>query len=72
MDERLRFVACLLDGEKMAVVCREFGISRTSRNFNRGTDKPLQRLKPVEEDDIAGQGADAGSRGYAYIIDKEI
>ena len=28
MDERLRFVARLLDGEKMAVVCEEFGISR--------------------------------------------
>jgi putative transposase len=28
MDERLRFVARLLDGEKMAVVCREFDISR--------------------------------------------
>jgi hypothetical protein len=28
MDERLKFVARLLDGEKMAVVCREFGISR--------------------------------------------
>jgi putative transposase len=28
MDERLRFVARLLDGEKMAVVCRQFGISR--------------------------------------------
>ena len=28
MDERLRFVARLLDGEKMAVACREFGISR--------------------------------------------
>ena len=28
MDERLEFVARLLDGEKMAVVCREFGISR--------------------------------------------
>src|SRR5210317_1943771 len=28
MDERLRFVAKLLDGEKMAVACREFGISR--------------------------------------------
>ena len=28
MDERLRFVAKLLDGEKMAVMCREFGISR--------------------------------------------
>ena len=28
MDERLKFVARLLDGEKMAVTCREFGISR--------------------------------------------
>ena len=27
MDERLRFVARRLDGEKMAVLCREFGIS---------------------------------------------
>src|ERR1700692_2690691 len=28
MDERPRFVARLLDGEKMAVLCREFDISR--------------------------------------------
>jgi transposase len=28
MEERLKFIARLLDGEKMAVVCREFGISR--------------------------------------------
>jgi hypothetical protein len=28
MDERLRFVAKLVDGEKMAAVCREFSISR--------------------------------------------
>jgi putative transposase len=28
MDERRHFVARLLDSEKMAVVCREFGISR--------------------------------------------
>ena len=28
VDERLRFVARLLDGEKMAVLCEEFGISR--------------------------------------------
>ena len=28
MDERVRFVACLLDGEKMAALCREFVISR--------------------------------------------
>src|SRR2546429_2298453 len=28
MDERLKFIARLLEGEKMAVVCRQFGISR--------------------------------------------
>ena len=28
MDERLKFIARLLDGEKMAGLCREFGISR--------------------------------------------
>ena len=28
MDERLRFVARLLEGDRMATLCREFGISR--------------------------------------------
>ena len=28
MDERLKFVARLLDGDQMAGLCREFGISR--------------------------------------------
>src|SRR5690242_18330972 len=28
MDEKLRFVARLMEGEKMAVLCREFDISR--------------------------------------------
>ena len=28
MDERVRFVAQLLEGEKMAALCREFAISR--------------------------------------------
>ncbi len=28
MDERLRFVARLLDGETMVALCDEFGISR--------------------------------------------
>ena len=31
MDERLRFVARLLDGEAMSEVCRAFGISRKTR-----------------------------------------
>ena len=28
MDEKLKFIARLLEGEKMAPLCREFGISR--------------------------------------------
>jgi putative transposase len=28
MEERLKFIARLLDGERMAGLCREFGISR--------------------------------------------
>ena len=37
MDERLKFIARLLEGEKMAPVCREFGISRVTgyKIFNR-------------------------------------
>jgi putative transposase len=37
VDERMRFVALLLQGEKMAVLCREFDISRKTGHkiFNR-------------------------------------
>lgn len=37
MDERLRFIARLLEGEKMAVLCREFEVSRKTGHkiFNR-------------------------------------
>ena len=47
MDERLRFVARLLDGEKMAAVCREFGISRKTgyKIFNRYKDEGLYGLE---------------------------
>jgi Helix-turn-helix domain len=30
MDEKLKFVSRFLDGEKIAVLCREFGISRVT------------------------------------------
>ena len=41
MDERLRFVARILDGEPMSGVCRAFGISRKTRYklFARSTGK---------------------------------
>ena len=47
MDERLRFVAKLLDGEKMTVVCREFGISRKTgyKIFNRYKDEGIRGLE---------------------------
>lgn len=37
MEERLRFVAWLIEGEAMSDLCREFGISRKSGYtiFNR-------------------------------------
>jgi hypothetical protein len=46
LDERLRFVARLLEGEKMAPLCREFGIYRVTgyKIFDRyqecGPDAP--------------------------------
>lgn len=46
MDERLRFVARLLDGEAMAPLCREFDISRKTgyKIFNRYKDIGLDGL----------------------------
>jgi transposase InsO family protein len=46
MDERLRFVARLLEGEKMAPLCRKFGISRVTgyKIFNRYKDCGLDAL----------------------------
>jgi transposase InsO family protein len=51
MDERLRFVARLLDGEAMSEVCREFGISRKtgykifSRYREHGTEALTDRSR---------------------------
>ena len=47
MDERLKFVARLLDGERMTTVCKEFGISRKTgyKIFNRYKDVGLDGLK---------------------------
>jgi len=46
MDERLKFVAKLLDGESMTQVCRDFGISRKTgyKIFNRYKDSGLEGL----------------------------
>ena len=46
MEERLRFVARLLDGEAMTEVCREFGISRKTgyKIFDRYREHGLEAL----------------------------
>jgi putative transposase len=46
MDERLKVVARLLDGEKMAVLCREFDTSRKAgyKIYRRYRDCGLEGL----------------------------
>jgi transposase InsO family protein len=46
VDERLRFVARILDGETMSDVCRSFGISRKTgyKIFNRYKESGLEAL----------------------------
>ena len=47
MNERVKFIARLLDGENMSAVCREFGISRKTgyKIFNRYKECGLEGLK---------------------------
>jgi len=56
MDEKLKFVARLLDGEKIASLCREFGISRKTGY------KILERYK---ETGLAGL-SDRSRKPYRY------
>jgi transposase-like protein len=46
MDERLRFIARLLEGESMSDVCREFGVSRKTgyKIFGRYKEHGLEAL----------------------------
>lgn len=46
MDERLKFVARILDGEQMSELCREFGISRKTgyKIYNRYKECGLEAL----------------------------
>ena len=46
VQERLRFIARLLDGEKMAGLCREFGVSRKTgyKIYNRYKDCGIDGL----------------------------
>jgi len=42
MDERLKFIARLLDGEKMAAVCRDFNVSTGYKILKRYNDVGLK------------------------------
>jgi len=59
MDDRLRFVARLLDGEKMAPLCREFDLSRNTgyRVFQRYKDCGLEGPIPPSTPLPAGEAA---------------
>ena len=55
MEERLRFVARLLDGEAMTDVCRDFGVSRKTgyKIFDRYKEHGLSALSrrcPVRQE----------------------
>jgi transposase-like protein len=52
VEERLRFVARLLDGEAMTELCREFGISR----------KPATLRVPLQAAETRASGLGSGTR----------
>jgi transposase len=54
MDERLRFVARLLEGGKMAELCREFDISRKTGY------KIFQRYRDLGFEGLPDQGSNLG------------
>jgi transposase len=49
MEEHLRFVARLLDGESMSHMCRQFGISRKTgyKIYNRYKEHGLEALRLI-------------------------
>ena len=82
MDERLRFVSRLLEGEQMATMCREFGISRKTgyKIFQRCKESGLEALSHRNHDltgmpeqvelaivDLKKDGAPARSTRSFYI-----
>jgi putative transposase len=55
MDERLKFIARLLDGEKLAGLCREFGVSRKTgyKILTRYNEIGLDGLTAAQDGPIA-------------------
>ena len=73
MEERLRFVARLLDGEAMTDVCRDFGVSRKTgyKIFDRYKEHGLSALsdrsrRPVRYAKPAAAAAQVPDRGDSH------
>jgi transposase len=67
MEERLRFVARLLDGEPMTDVCREFGKSRKTgyKIFNRSREYGVARLSAIARGGQCAMSTSSPSRSIA-------
>jgi hypothetical protein len=67
MDQRLRFVARLIEGEEMTVLCREFGISRKTgyKIYGRYKEHGLEAL--TDRRVISGIIACEGCRWRALL-----
>ena len=74
MDERLRFVARVLEGEKMAVACRDFGISRKTgyKIFNRYKEEGLRGLEdrspPSEQAGLPARGGHIAHQARTQLL----
>lgn len=56
MEERLRFVARLLEGERMSAVCRSFGISRKT-GYKTYNLLPMSPERTILTADFVGRRA---------------
>ena len=69
MEERLRFVARLLDGEAMTEVCREFGVSRKTgyRIYDRYSSV-MKYLKDngLDDNTIIAFSTDNGAENFTW------
>ena len=72
MEERLRFVARLLDGEATSDVCREFGISRNTgyKIFDRYKEHGLEALSDRKSTSIVAYGTNMPLRSFTHMAQR--